>query len=476
MMARSSIYLWVIVLLSGGVALGQRAEIEPNDSKAEATLIPNLASGETFTGFQLSGTADGSVDYFRVQTAPAPLGIYWHRLRTFTPHPSGVGTGEHFPFILGQRFESGVVLPTVEDIAQSGVRPGERFNDYYAFGMGESVYLKITHNPLAGEIGGYEVTLTTHQITPVDIGVFVPGSITIDTRERARNFGGGQHNTDLWIYDSQLNAIPGYGNDTSTDGAPFNSGAKLTRDYSPGTYFMALSAYDLINDQVNPPDDPSSAVGRVLDFPDAVLSSYSTSGSQAGSDLDFGVTDGLGTREFTAVKPDSVYGVYWAQFRVAVSGDFNNDGVYDCSDVNALTTAVATGGPVASFDLNGDGQLSLVDVDFWRAEAGEFNLGSGRVYRVGDANLDGAVDGSDFGSWNGHKFTNNTFWCDGNFNADLVIDGADFGLWNTNKFISADGTTAVPEPSVVSCLICALACIRLLPQWRSVDQSMDHPS
>jgi hypothetical protein len=83
----SALTLSTLIWLSP--AMAQRTEVEPNDSKADATLIPNLQSGETFTGFQLSGTADGSRDYFRVQTAPAPLGIYRHRLRTITLDPSG---------------------------------------------------------------------------------------------------------------------------------------------------------------------------------------------------------------------------------------------------------------------------------------------------------------------------------------------------------------------------------------------------
>ena len=126
-----------------------------------------------------------------------------------------------------------------------------------------------------------------------------------------------------------------------------------------------------------------------------------------------------------------------------VDGDFNDDGVYDCLDINALTTAVATGGSVLLYDLNGDNVLSLADVDAWRAEAGEVNLGPGRVYLVGDANLDSVVDGTDFGRWNAAKFTNNMNWCDGNFNADLVVDGSDFGQWNAHKFTGADATVLV---------------------------------
>jgi hypothetical protein len=127
---------------------------------------------------------------------------------------------------------------------------------------------------------------------------------------------------------------------------------------------------------------------------------------------------------------------------VEVSGgpdaDFNDDGLLNCADIDALTTAVATGGSVATFDLNGDAVLSILDVDKWRADAGAVNIGAGRVYRVGDANLDGSVDGSDFGLWNSNKFTANKNWCQGNFNADSFTDGSDFGLWNANKFTSSD--------------------------------------
>ena len=71
----------------------------------------------------------------------------------------------------------------------------------------------------------------------------------------------------------------------------------------------------------------------------------------------------------------------------------------------------------------------------------------------GDANGDGAVDGSDFGIWNANKFTSNANWSLGDFNGDGSVDGSDFGIWNTNKFTSIIAT--VPEPvglaSLASC-------------------------
>ena len=70
--------------------------------------------------------------------------------------------------------------------------------------------------------------------------------------------------------------------------------------------------------------------------------------------------------------------------------------------------------------------------------AGESNRGVGRRYRWGDANLDGAVDGSDFGIWNAKQFTSNAAWSRGDCNADGAVDGSNFGIWNDNKFTAFD--------------------------------------
>lgn len=137
-------------------------------------------------------------------------------------------------------------------------------------------------------------------------------------------------------------------------------------------------------------------------------------------------------------------------------GDFNNDGQFNCADINALTGAIAGGSNPSGFDLTGDGLVNLADRDSWLSIAGNANIGAGRPYRLGDANLDGVVDGSDFGIWNGAKFTSNSAWCSGDFNADGVVDGSDFGIWNGSKFTSSDGVSAVPEPSMLAGLLLGL--------------------
>ncbi len=149
------------------------------------------------------------------------------------------------------------------------------------------------------------------------------------------------------------------------------------------------------------------------------------------------------------------------------NGDFNNDGAYDCTDINALTTEVSGGANPAGFDLTGDGVVDNADVDAWLVEAGAENNANGGAFLRGDANLDGVVDVSDFNIWNSAKFTANPHWCSGDFNADGSVDVSDFNEWNGNKFNSSDSVTAVPEPgSLGMMLLAGLFGLRLVRRKR----------
>lgn len=139
------------------------------------------------------------------------------------------------------------------------------------------------------------------------------------------------------------------------------------------------------------------------------------------------------------------------------SGDFNGDGNFDCQDIDSLVSEIANGTNNSLFDVTGDGLVNVADRDEWLAQAGAANLPSGSPYLLGDADLDGFVDGTDFLAWNSSKFSNTAAWCSGDFTADGVVDGADFLAWNSNKFTSADAL-AVPEPAVGGLLL-LLACV-----------------
>ncbi len=46
-----------------------------------------------------------------------------------------------------------------------------------------------------------------------------------------------------------------------------------------------------------------------------------------------------------------------------LTGDFNGDGVSDCSDVDALANNIASGANDPAFDLNADGLVNLIDLE-----------------------------------------------------------------------------------------------------------------
>ncbi|MEM8680669.1 MAG: hypothetical protein AAGF97_15075, partial [Planctomycetota bacterium] len=108
-------------------------------------------------------------------------------------------------------------------------------------------------------------------------------------------------------------------------------------------------------------------------------------------------------------------------------GDFNQDGNLDATDIDLLFDGIAD--QDLDFDLNGDGLLDEADVRFMVEDL----IGT----RLGDANLDFVVDGTDFLIWNTHKFSTGTGWASGDFNGDRSTDGTDFLIWNTHKFTAA---------------------------------------
>ena len=161
------------------------------------------------------------------------------------------------------------------------------------------------------------------------------------------------------------------------------------------------------------------------------------------------VTDGTSTVNFSEIE------------RVVVdAGDFNFDGMVGGSDIDALVAAIAAGDNPPALELTGDRRVDTDDLQSWLALAGAANLPSGNSYLVGDANLDGIVDGSDFNAWNANKFQPTAAWTAGDFNADGNVDGSDFNLWNAHKFQSAQRSapprTRAPTPSTN----CSTACSR----------------
>jgi choice-of-anchor B domain-containing protein len=141
-----------------------------------------------------------------------------------------------------------------------------------------------------------------------------------------------------------------------------------------------------------------------------------------------------------------------------IPADFNADGFVDCTDIDQLTAAIASGSGESWFDLTADGNVDLDDRDAWLVAAGSEN-GLAGGYLLGDINLDGFVNGQDFLVWNENKFSNHDAWCSGDITADGVIDGQDFLVWNSNKFQATD-LTVVPEPVTWSLVYGVLLFVR----------------
>ncbi len=136
-----------------------------------------------------------------------------------------------------------------------------------------------------------------------------------------------------------------------------------------------------------------------------------------------------------------------------IRGDFNNDGVLDAADVNALTAESASGANNIAYDLTGDSVVDAADVAEW--------IGADNIYKswLGDANLDGEFNSGDLVTVLGagkYESGDAAVWTEGDFNGD--------GLANTGDLVTALGgggyelgpkaaVSAVPEPASATLLL-----------------------
>ncbi|MCA9189622.1 MAG: hypothetical protein R3E01_06645 [Pirellulaceae bacterium] len=149
-------------------------------------------------------------------------------------------------------------------------------------------------------------------------------------------------------------------------------------------------------------------------------------------------------------------------FAASVWGDFDDNGMLGCEDIDALIGAIAAGESDSSFDMNRDGMLNLDDRDAWLRQAGLAfpELTGGEPISLGDANLDGMVDDIDFAAWNSSKFSSVAEWCRGDFNADGVVDVRDYDIWNAGRPTPAAIQNAVPEVIHAPCWLLVVTLVR----------------
>ncbi|MEX2219825.1 MAG: hypothetical protein WD749_13825, partial [Phycisphaerales bacterium] len=278
-------------------------EVEPNDNKTQALANGPivLQAGDTVvgasTGALTNGTGDlNTADYFLFQTVPAPLGVYRHRLLF-----GQTGTAGHFRNFRGLgQWDSAVnyypgPAPTgsgTDDFTANfwntltpvTVNTPARTMKWYGFGRAEKLYDRVTGG--TATTGTYTMTYDSVAVTPVDLGTFAGGLITISTAGQGHN-----SDTELWVYDADLHPIPGFNNDNvgiSTTAGGANS--TLTRDFvQGGVYYLALGGQNLANTLPSPTDDKMRSV-FLNEFQDMLTCSSHV------VDLNcaFSITDGAG--------------------------------------------------------------------------------------------------------------------------------------------------------------------------------------
>jgi hypothetical protein len=296
--------LTLLALVSSSTAQTVFPEVEPNGTKAEATPASCLVAGDSLSGMT-TGTAITagnsaltSADTFRVMTCTAPLGVYRHTL-TLTASAGGVPTAT----IRGLNQTAGVIGTTDSAVVTSS----GALVAWYGFGKQEEIYYRVTGT--TSTTGTYSATLATTPITPTAVpGVFNPGTIVI-------NCGGQGHttDTDLWLYDSNFNAIP-CGGDDDNIGPPTSLQSRLSISLAAGTYYLGISTYNLANNQPSCAGVDNFLTGLVLDFPNAVADSSTTTATN----ISFSVSDGTNTVAQPATKA-LIFGVEWFRIQVGSS-------------------------------------------------------------------------------------------------------------------------------------------------------------
>lgn len=306
----------LIVLAAGSlttVAFGQNfAEIENNHTRPQAdaqgivnlSLTPNGATtwgGVTGTSTGTNST-DGSLasyDWFHLRTPTAAPAIYLNRMTLTT-----TGTAGHSGAIMGFTQSTGVISTSSTAVQSSGTgTTPARMNQWYTFGAAADIYYRVGGGTTT--TAPYTATYTQQVVVPVTgPAALASGNISIST------FNAGI-DTDMWVYDSNFNAIANFGNDDSSVNTALAT-SDLTRNFAAGTYYLAISRYNFANNQASPADDDFRS-GSVVDFPGVALG---TSTTVTAAPFSVSFTDSSGAPVTTSVTISGGFDVQFIQFTV----------------------------------------------------------------------------------------------------------------------------------------------------------------
>ena len=371
-----------LAMLVGTAVAVDTPEIEPNDSKAAATVANNggigLDSGDTISGLTTGGSTtvpgDGSIDTFIITTKARPLGIYRHTLTLTTS-----GTAGHALTLRGLT-QSGGIPSTTDAAVQTGsttypgAPTGARVIQWYGFGKQERVYVRVTGS--ASTTAPYSAVLQSTSVDPIAMsGTLQQGDIQVKPDAATDS----ALDTDWWMLDSNLSAIPDFGHDDL-------DAAGCTRSMSNGTYTIAMSRYNVATNLGSPADDTFRS-GPVLDFPDAVACSTTLTTSSATM---LAVETASGNEISGNGFTDTPFGIMFFRFEILEPTQPTNPvgigslgaAVQNCGDQNALIRVAVRNGQVPP----STGVTVVADAS---------GLGGSSTLSLNDAGVDGDVVAGD---------------------------------------------------------------------------------
>lgn len=275
-------------------------EIEPNESKAAATTAAGggggMANIDTISGTTTgsAGIGAASADYFKVRTIAAASSIYRYELVLTSATPG------HILSLRGLSQSLGVINVGSDVTFQTGAigSPNNpldsRMVKWYGFGAAEELFIRITGTN--STTAPYTILLKRTVIAPVVVAGAVFDGKVITSRGIAN-----LNDVDQWMYNPSLLAIAGYGNDQPNT---------LSRTYTPGIYYIAMSDSNVGNNLESPIEDGFRS-GNVLDFDRAIA----CESANIGLNMDAKVVSAAGTGTGAGIKSNP-FDILWYCFNV----------------------------------------------------------------------------------------------------------------------------------------------------------------
>ncbi len=180
---------------------------------------------------------------------------------------------------------------------------------------------------------------------------------------------------------------------------------------------------------------------------------YTPTGGESYQLISAGSIDGNAFREVTL--PNLPQGLTWnlqvdaktVNLRISLPGDFNSNGQLDAADIDLLSAQVRAATNPPAYDLNGDALVNDLDRNVWVNDRK-------RTY-LGDANLDGEFNTSDFVSvFQAGQYEDNVVgnsgWATGDWNGDAEFNTTDFvAAFQAGGYEQGPrpAVAAVPEPA-----------------------------